>query len=336
MSYPHQSLKQQCFQDRNSSARARREKVSIPPGSGETMVGSERIIGSHWTSKGQGMEDERLNRALVTGLMLDVILETSPIQGDPHNHRNLVKARLKDILVTHLAGRVTLERFRRLLLQVDHCFPRYYPLIAPGSPQGRVPVAGGTTISPASVPAPPVHQVLREDALKAWLEVEIRKLLPQRSHRKLGVKRLLDFLQSTQGGWFRLKDFELHFGVDRKTAWEYLQKFLLAGLLRHNQGRSAAVRYALASRFLMVLADALESKVRQALPDLPQRQADQVCDWLVATGGEPFGEAEWHVHLKPSRCRQIIATLQTSGLLEEVNPAGPSQMFQLPRHWVQD
>jgi len=298
---------------------------------------SKRTRGSQWTSKGRGAEDERLNRALVTGLMLEVIIETPALQGDLHSHRSLVKTRLKNILVTHLAGRVTLERFRRLLREVDHCFPRYYPLIAPSSPQGSVPVAGRTsTISPPPAPAPPAHRVLREDALKAWLEAEIRKLLPQRSHRKLGVKRLLDFLQRTQGSWFRLKDFELHFGVDRKTAWEYLQKFLSAGLLRHNHERSAAVRYALATRFLVVLADTLEPKVREALPDLPQKQADQVCDWLVATGGEPFGEAEWHVHLKGSRCRQIIATLQTSGLLEEVSPAGLSQRFQLPRHRLQD
>ncbi len=300
------------------------------------MDGSKRTIGSQLGSKSRGAEDERLNRALVTGLMMEVILETS-IQTDPQVHRNLVKSRLKNILVTHLAGRVTLDRFRNLLLQVDHCFPRYYPLIAPGSPQGPVPIAGRTTtISPPSAPAPPAHRVLREEALKAWLESEIRKLLPQRSHRKLGIKRLLDFLQRTQGSWFRLKDFEQHFGVDRKTAWEYLQKFLSAGLLRHNQERSAAVRYALATRFLVVRADALEPKVIEALPNLTQRQADQVCDWLVATGGEPFGEAEWHVHLKGSRCRQLIVTLQASGLLEEVRPVGLSQMFQLPHHFLQD
>ena len=301
------------------------------------MDGSKRTLGSQLGSKSRGAEDERLNRALVTGLMMEVMLETSTFQTDPQVHRNLVKTRLKNILVTHLAGRVTLDRFRNLLLQVDNCFPRYYPLIAPGSPQGPVPVPGRTTtVSPPSAPATPAHRVLREEALKAWLEAEIRQLLPQRSHRKLGVKRLLDFLQRTQGSWFRLKDFEQHFGVDRKTAWEYLQKFLSAGLLRHNQERSAAVRYALATRFLVVLADVLEPKVREALPDLPQRQADQVCDWLVATGGEPFEEAEWHVHLKGSRCRQIIATLQASGLLEEVSPAGLSQMFQLPHHLLQD
>jgi hypothetical protein len=300
------------------------------------MDGSKRTLGSQMASKGRGAEDERLNRALVTGLMVEVILETSALQGDPRSHRNLVKTRLKNILVTHLAGRVTLQRFHHLLREVDHCFPRYYPLITSGSPQGPVPAADRAAISPPSAPTAPAHRVLREDALKAWLESEIRKLLPQRSHRKLGVKRLLDFLQRTQGSWFRLKDFELHFGVDRKTAWEYLQKFLSAGLLRHNHERSAAVRYALATRFLVVLADTLEPKVIEALPDLPQKQADQVCDWLVATGGEPFGEAEWHVHLKSSRCRQIIATLQTSGLLEEVSSAGLGQRFQLPRRWLQD
>ncbi|MHB9072887.1 MAG: hypothetical protein ACYC6G_05130 [Desulfobaccales bacterium] len=301
------------------------------------MVGSKRTIGSQSVPKAQGAEEERLDRALVAGLMMEVILETPTLQVDPQTHRHLVKSRLKNSLVTHLAGRVTLERFRHLLRELDHCFPRYYPLITSGPPQAPTPgVASTTTRSTSAAPPPPAHRVLREDALKAWLEAEIRKLLPQRPHRKLGVKRLLDFLQRIQGCWFRLKDFELHFGVDRKTAWEYLQKFLAAGLLRHNQERSAAVRYALATRFLVVLADTLEPKVKEALPDLPLKQADQVCDWLVATGGEPFGEAEWHVHLKGSRCRQIIATLRTSGLLEEVNPAGLSQRFQLPRHWLQD
>lgn len=301
------------------------------------MDGSKRTLGSQLASKGRGAEDERLNRALVTGLMLEVILETSALQGDPNNRRSLVKTRLKNILVTHLAGRVTLQRFHHLLREVDHCFPRYYPLITSSATQVPGPVAIEISENLSrTASAAPAHRVLREDVLKAWLEAEIRKLLPQRSHRKLSVKRLLDFLQRTQGSWFRLKDFELHFGVDRKTAWEYLQKFLSAGLLRHNQERSAAVRYALATRFLVVLADTLEPKVIEALPDLPLKQADQVCDWLVATGGEPFGEAEWHVHLKSSRCSQIIATLQTAGLLEGVSPAGLNQRFQLPRHWLQD
>ncbi len=299
------------------------------------MVGSKRTVGSKPASKGHGAEEERLDRALVAGLMMEVILETSTLQVDPQTHRHLVKTRLKNSLVTHMAGRVTLERFRHMLRELDHCFPRYYPLI--GTSQAPTPAAtSATTISMAAEPAPPAHGVLREDVLKAWLETEVRKFLPQRPHRKLGGKRLLDFLQRTQGDWFRLKDFEQHFGVDRKTAWEYLQKFLSAGLLRHNQERSAAVRYALATRFLVVRVEPLAPMVREALPNLSQSHADKVCHWLVATGGEPFRETEWHVHLKPSRCHHLILILLETGLLEEVGPVGTGPMFQLPRHLLQD
>ncbi len=311
-------------------------KPPSPPGTAVAMVGSERTVSSHWVPKGRGAEEERLDRALVTGLMLEVILETSSLKGDPHLHRSLVKTRLKHIMVTYLAGRVTLQRFRNLLREVDHCFPHYYSLIASGSPPAPTPaVARPQEISPLAASAPPAHQVLREDLLTDWLETEVRKLLPQRPHRKLGVKRLLDFLLRTQGSWFRLRDFERRFEIDRKTAWEYLQKFLSAGLLCHNHQRSTAVRYALAPRFLVVMADTLRPKVREALPNLPQSQTDQVCDWLVATGGELFEEAEWHVHLKPTQCRHLIGALQAAGLLEGTDPAGSDQMFQLPCVWLQ-
>jgi hypothetical protein len=246
-----------------------------------------------------------------------------------------VKNRLKTEMATHLAGLVTLKCFRRLLKEVDYAFPRYYSLITPGS--SEAPPAGlSPTATPLAAPAAPGHQVLRQDALKDWLKEEVHDLLPQRSHRKLSAGRLLDFLQNTRGGWFRLKDFEQHFGVDRKTAWEYLQKFLAAGLLCHNHRRSAAVRYALATRFLVVRVDALRTKVREALPELPLEQADQVCDWLAATGGEPFAEADWQFRFKPSGCRQIITLLTAPGLLEEVNLAGLGQMYKLARRWLQD
>lgn len=298
------------------------------------MVWKQTASGAPLTSKVQGAEEKRLDRALVTGLMLEVILETSSLPGDPAIHRSLVKTRLKNIMVTYLAGRVTLERFRHLLRELDYCFPHYYPLFASGSPPVQKTGNLGEMSSPS--PTPPAHRVLREDLLKEWLETEVRKFLPQRPHRKLGVKRLLDFLFHTEGCWFRLKDFERHFGIDRKTAWEYLQKFLSAGLLCHNHQRSAAVRYALSTRFLVVLADTLRPKVRDALTDLPPDESDRVCDWLIATGGEPFGEDEWHFHLQPARCRELMGTLQTAGLLEQVGPPGPNQIFRLPRHLVQD
>ena len=209
--------------------------------------------------KDPGAQDEKLDRALVTGLMLEVILETSSFQVDPQTLPHLVKARLKDSLAVNLAGRVTLDRFRHLVRKVDTWFPLYYPLTAAGSSRAPVPAAARVqdTAAPAAV-ALSARRVLRDDRLRAWLREEARGLLPRRPHRKLSRDRLREFLDRTRGGWFRLKDFEQHFGVDRKTAWEYLQKLLHAGLLRHNRKHSAAVRYALATRFLLVRADILE------------------------------------------------------------------------------
>jgi hypothetical protein len=298
----------------------------------EAMPQGKRTMGPQWTSQSQRTEEDRLDRTLVTGLMMEVILESSTLEVDPQSHHRVVKNRLKTEMANRLAGRVTLKRFHRLLREVDHAFPRYYSLVASGSSQ--VTVDGPAALPPPS-PALPSPQVLRQDTLQDWLETEVRQLLPQRSHRKLSAGRLLDFLHHTRGGWFRLKDFEQHFGVDRKTAWEYLQKFLTAGLLCHNHRRSAAVRYAIATRFLLVRADALRPKVREVLPELPLPQTEQVCDWLTATGGEPFTAADWHVRLK-SDWRQIIAKLTTAGLLEEVNLAGLGQMYKLADVWLQD
>jgi len=272
-----------------------------------------------------GAQEEKLDRALVTGLMLEVILETSTFPVDPQTLRHLVKTRLKDSLAVNLAGRITLDRFRHLLSKVDIWFPLYYPLTTAGAPEGGA-------LAAAQVPAAaalPAQRVLREDRLRAWLQEEGRGLLPHRPHRKLNQDGLWEFLGRTQGGWFRLLDFARHFGVDRKTAWEYLHKFLQAGLLRHNRRRSAAVRYALGTRFLVVRADALEPGVEAALSGLPPSLVEQVSGWLIATGGEAFWEKEWHGRLEPPRCRQLITRLEAAGLLQEVCRVGESRMLQI-------
>jgi hypothetical protein len=297
------------------------------------MDGSKRTGVWEVAQKGLGAAEEKLDRALVAGLMLEVILETAGSPADPQTRRHLVKNRLKDTLVTHLAGRVTLDRFHHLLRQLDHWFPMYYPLITSGAGQGPGPAPAPGQAAPA--PAPPCRPALRADRLRAWFKEEARDLLPRRPHRKLDQDKLWEFLIPTQGGWFRLKDFEQHFGVDRKTAWEYLQKLLAAGLLRHNQKRSAAVRYGLASSFLVVRADVLEAKIREALAGLPPNLAGQVSGWLIATGGEAFWEEEWHDRLDPPGCRGLMSRLQGAGILQEVDRLGNSRMLQLEGRWLQ-
>jgi hypothetical protein len=293
------------------------------------MAGDKKTGVRERDPKDLGTQEDKLDRALVSGLMLEVILETSTLPVDPQTLRHLVKTRLKNSLAVNLAGRVTLDRFRHLLNRVDVWFPRYYPLTAAGSPQA--PAAPRVQAA-----APPSRRVLRVDRFRDWLQEEGRGLLPHRPHRKLNQERLWEFLCPTQGGWFRLIDFTRHFGVDRKTAWEYLQKFLQAGLLRHNRGRSAAVRYALGTRFLVVRADALEPEIDAALSGLPSSLVAKVSGWLIATGGEAFWEKEWHGRLEPSRCRQFITRLLAAGLLQEVRQMGNSLMLQIAPRWLRD
>ncbi|PIU54210.1 MAG: hypothetical protein COS90_02015 [Deltaproteobacteria bacterium CG07_land_8_20_14_0_80_60_11] len=307
------------------------------PGLAAAMVGNQKTGVWQKDQKDLRTQEEKLDRALVTGLMLEVILETSTFPVDPQTLRHLVKTRLQDSLAVNLAGRITLDRFRRLLSQVDLWFPLYYPLITAGVPEGGALAAAHVQAAPAPAAAAlPARRGLREDRLRAWLQEEGRGLLPHRPHRKLNQDRLWEFLSRTQGGWFRLLDFTRHFGVDRKTAWEYLHKFLHAGLLRHNRGRSAAVRYALETRFLMVRADALEPEVEAALAGLPPSLVAQVSGWLIATGGEAFWEKEWHGRLEPSSCRQFITRLLAAGLLSEVCQVGESRMLQIAPRWLRD
>jgi hypothetical protein len=299
------------------------------------MVGDKKTGVRDKGPKDLGTQEEKLDRALVTGLMLEVILETSSLPMDPQTLRRLVKTRLKESLAADLAGWVTLDQFRHLLSKVDIWFPRYYPLTTAGSPKALTPVRVQAVPASAAVTLP-ARPGLRLNRLRAWLQEEGRGLLPHRSHRKLNQDELWEFLCRTQGAWFRLIDFTRHFGVDRKTAWEYLQKFLRAGLLRHNRGRSAAVRYALGTRFLVVWADALEPRVKAALPGLPPGLAEQVCGWLIATGGEAFWEKAWHSRLEPPRCRQLITRLKSAGLLEELSQVGESRLLQLTPRWVRE
>lgn len=281
-----------------------------------------------------GTQEEKLDRALVTGLMLEVILETSSLPVDPQTLGHLVKTRLKDSLADNLAGRVTLDRFRHLVSQVDIWFPLYYPLTTAGS--SKAPAALRVQAAAPAAAASPSRRVLQVDRLRTWLKEEGQGLLPHRPHRKVNQDRLWEFLGRTQGGWFRLIDFTRHFAVDRKTAWEYLHKFLHAGLLRHNRARSAAVRYALETRFLVVRADTLEPGVEAALSGLPPNLVEQVSAWLIATGGEAFGEKEWHGRLEPPRCQQLITRLKSAGLLEEVCQVGESRMLRIGRQWLRE
>ncbi len=85
------------------------------------MEGRRSFTGA-WeaANRGPGPDQEKLDRALVAGLLLDTMLDEPGAPGDAVSQPLAVKARLQRSLVTHLAGRVTLDHFRTLVRNVLH------------------------------------------------------------------------------------------------------------------------------------------------------------------------------------------------------------------------
>lgn len=314
-----------------------------------------------WNNKNAGTKDkfpsswvepaseEKLDRALVAGMILEVILDTPEFPVNLQEKQELIKSRIKNYLVRHLAGQITLDRFRTLTQCLDNWFDFYYPLLASESGSGCLTYQvqeprgsyllkeSGTPWSPSMTEQPPslpIHNIFLDELLTCWLE-SLRPNLPQRPHRKLSLKKLEEFLRQTSGAWFRLRDFERFFQVDRKTAWDYLQQFLEVGLLCHNRKRSAAVRYCLHPGVLRVEADTLRLALSIILPDLPEGEVEQLGDMLISTGGESFRLAEWEKHYLPEQLQHLISRLIAHEVLAlQTMPSG-AQLYHLRRRWLQ-
>ena len=277
--------------------------------------------------------DERLERAMVGGLMLEVILEVPGLPQESQTRRHFIKSKLTYSLVAQLAGRVTLDRFRHLMHHLEQWFQFYYPLMPPlPAPEVQQSCQRGSAW-PAAAVSPP-QDAVRLNRLHEWLANTGGEILPRRPQRKIQPDRLEEFLCRTQSSWFRVQDLARAFDIDRKTAWEYLQKFQGAGLLVHNRGRSAAVRYRLADDFLKVRMAAVQQQVAQALAGLPQPQAEQVTAWLAATAGEPFWEDGWPPRLGAGRRSEILGSLKAAGVLETLLQSGQNQLLRLQGRWL--
>ncbi len=288
------------------------------------MPGNRPVYANQNSAHPYGWEEDKLDRALIAGLILEVILDNPGFGTNASNPRYRVKNRVQEALLLNLAGRVTLDRFRALSGKLERWFSFYYPLISPNTfpPESR-------KVKPAA--ASPAHQAIREDRLEEWL-YHHAELLPHRRHRKLDSLGLKEFLRSTQGRNFRVKDFQRHFKIDGKTAWEYLNLLRQVCLLAHNRGQSAAARYFLDSYFLRVNAAALRQKISVDLEDIPPALASQVADCLIASGGEAFWDNECRT-FQDFR-QEVILNLQACGLLEVVSQSGESRLLRLPPRWL--
>lgn len=303
----------------------------------------------------EGKAQEKLDRALVAGLIVEVILDQAALPASWPARQQEVKRRLQDYLVQYLAGRVSLDHFRRLAQNLDGWFEYYFSLLAaPDRPTPSPPCTVTYSVAesrpvygvqearaawlgrePAeSPPALPTRQACWEELLEGWL-AEAKTEMPQRSHRKLTPDKLRSFLCQSGGRWFRLRDFERFVQMDRKTAWDYLQQFLQAGLLCHNRKQSAAVRYCLAPSFLKVEADALRLAISLCLAQVSEDLTEKISDFLVATGGEPFACREWEEEFSGEQFPSILAELLGQGILVWKSLPTGSRCLQLHPRWLQ-
>jgi hypothetical protein len=304
-------------------------------------------------AKGEHNTQEKLDRALVAGLLLEVVLDQPNLPNSHKARQRLVKSRIQDYLVQHLAGRVSLDRFRNLAQNLDGWFDFYYPLLVsdtqavsanfqPVTYCAREPQASYSLNEPNSDwqgnktgadAGAPVHHACLDELLDNWLE-EAKTDIPHRSHRKLTPGKLRKFLRQSGGRWFRLRDFERFVKMDRKTAWDYLQQFLQTGLLCHNRKNSAAVRYCLAPSFLKVEADALRLAISLTLSLYPENLMEKTSDFLIASGGEPFPVGEWNREFSSPQGPEILEELVDKEIIIWQNLPTGSRFLKLHHRWL--
>lgn len=180
-----------------------------------------------------------LDLTLVAGMFFQVLLEAEQLPASPGERVAYVRRQAKNYLVNRLAGEVPLSRFFRLLDLIDAQARDYFEHLREG---WLKPAA-----SPA--PAPPTPESSGRIRSRELTEALSRIPLNAKGRRKLTHETLQEFLERSQGGWFKLLDFETHFQVNKKTAWAYLHQLLKEGILEHNGEKANKVRYTLARRF---------------------------------------------------------------------------------------
>jgi hypothetical protein len=187
------------------------------------------------TLRGRG-----LDTTLVAGMFFQVVMEASRLPAGSQERVSFVRKRAKDYLVTHLAGQITLSQFYRLLNLIEEEVGQYF---------ARKDWSGGNSLpkeTRGAGPAPPLPGPVQSEVLRQALAgID----LPLKGRRKLTIETLQDYLRETGGGWFRLLDFEARFQVNKKTAWNYLNLLLQAGVLTHNGEKANRVRYALSASY---------------------------------------------------------------------------------------
>jgi hypothetical protein len=185
-----------------------------------------------------GPGEQGLDTTLVAGMFFKVLVAAERLPASTPERISFVRKEAKNYLVSHLAGQISLSQFFRLLNLIDENVRQYF--------QGL----GGNWLAAAPLPQAETFETAPEPVRGEALGQALGALpLPRTGRGKLTLESLDQFLQATQGRWFRLLDLEDRFRVNKKTAWGCLNLLLRAGILEHNGEKANRVRYILAERF---------------------------------------------------------------------------------------
>ncbi len=226
---------------REVMAAARPEKLVTFAEDFAAMAVSGGLVRAQESLPSHRPPSQTLDTTLVAGMFFQVLREAENLPASTPERVSFIRRQAKSYLATRLAGQIPLSQFFRLLNLIEEHVHCYFE-------EAR---GGWLSPKPQTAPAeikesdPKTEEVRTADLRRA---LEALPLLP-RGRRKLTSKALEEFLRETQGSWFRLLDFEEHFGVNKKTAWAYLSQLLQAGILEHNGERANRVRYTLAKAF---------------------------------------------------------------------------------------
>jgi hypothetical protein len=125
----------------------------------------------HWSSRMHSAPSDldTLNRALVTGLVLEAVLENPRLKDEPGFQGHRLKACLRSTLASQLAGHMSLASFHTLAQGLDHWFEVVFPLLTNAG-------LGSQPVAPPRQPAAPAPLSQADEA--KFLEEELFSGVP--------------------------------------------------------------------------------------------------------------------------------------------------------------
>ncbi len=145
----------------------------------------------------------------LTGLIMLICFENESVAMNITNIEKINKI-TKSYIINNLCGELSLKQFFNIIDLID----------------------SGIIINLIKNIRDLIFNIIKKESKKNF-----------KNNNKIKSELLTEFFLKNQGNWFKLSDFEIFFGVNKKTAWCYLNNMLKNGVLIHNNKKANKARY---------------------------------------------------------------------------------------------